>query len=735
MIIFAKKIRFFSLIHQSQFTAVLSVLLPTLLLYFAIASVAWSATFVINSTADADSLPPASDISIDCDFSDWSNGAGTEFVVDDEGGENDWKKPSKLDITRFAVSPNTPDTFYVLIAFDDIVEQTMTAAYMMDTDLDRKINYAFVTTVNPSDSKLELYSCDDTLIYGCGNATLVKSYSSPGDFCVGSGTGPWNGDTFVEAVFPLSDIEISSIKIDFTSLVSYAAVAFLTSPKDSILGSDEQNYEGRIRCDRNERTCEIIETAGTPNVSGTVYADGGITPIGSGRTVRLLLNGVDAGSDITNQNGDYFISIGIPVSAGDGIVIFIDDDITYKGTTVTVFDGVQIVDLDIYTDHVVTRHDNGGILTNSNMSGAKSGYSDADILYSVSGGALTVNGSKTELYVPSGSSFAPGGNITTPNMESFGIFAGGNGAIDINGILVLSGGSFTATSGNMSVAGNFVNSGGTFSHNNGTVTLNGTDQMISGSSTFYDLSKTTAADTLTFEAGSTQAIEGTVTLQGGAGNLLTLQSSSAGNHWSFSLASGAVKDVSYVTVQDSDASGSDAGQKPINPGNSIDNGNNVDWFSLLPDILIVKSVQTFTDPYNGLSAPKAIPGAVMLYTIMVTNQGMGATDADTIVIIDPVPVNGSLFVGDINGPGSGPLQFADGATPSGLTYIFSGLDSLTDDVAFSNDNGTSFSYIPVPVDGFDTNVTHIRVNPKGPFNGASGAATPGFEIRFKVRVE
>jgi len=291
----------------------------------------------------------------------------------------------------------------------------------------------------------------------------------------------------------------------------------------------------------------------------------------------------------------------------------------------------------------------------------------------------------------------------------------------------------------MSVAGDFAHSGGTFNHNSGTVTLDGTGQAISGSTTFNNLTKTvTATDTLTFQASATQTIVGTVTLQGAGGNLLNLRSSSDGIRWNFTVNASATKDISYVDVKDSTASGSAATQKPINPATSVDSGNCINWFPLLPDIVLLKSVQTFSDPYNSETNPKAIPGAVMLYTVAASNQAVGATDADTVFITDPIPANTALFVGDINGVGSGPVLFTDGTSPndSGLSYAFISLDSVTDDVAFSNDGGTTYTYVPVPdADGCDTTVTHMRINPTGTFKAASGGDIPTFDVKFKVRVE
>jgi uncharacterized repeat protein (TIGR01451 family) len=166
----------------------------------------------------------------------------------------------------------------------------------------------------------------------------------------------------------------------------------------------------------------------------------------------------------------------------------------------------------------------------------------------------------------------------------------------------------------------------------------------------------------------------------------------------------------------------------------------VTGITAVPDIVLVKSVQTFSDPFNGQTNPKAIPGAVMLYTIAATNQGVGSIDADSVVITDPIPANTVLFVGDIDGPGpaTGPVLFTDGTSPdeSGLSYTFISLGSMADDVAFSNNGGSSYGYVPMPdADGFDANVTHMQITLKGIFNGTSGGNSPRFEIRLKVGVE
>jgi uncharacterized repeat protein (TIGR01451 family) len=154
-----------------------------------------------------------------------------------------------------------------------------------------------------------------------------------------------------------------------------------------------------------------------------------------------------------------------------------------------------------------------------------------------------------------------------------------------------------------------------------------------------------------------------------------------------------------------------------------------------PDIVLVKSVSVFSDPVNGGTNPKAIPGALMLYTITATNQGGGAADGDSVAVTDPVPAHTSLFVGDLGAPGSGPVVFSDGSPPSGLTYTFGGLGNGTDDLDFSNDGGGTWTYTPVPDgNGVDTAVTHVRIHPKGSFNGAAGGNAPSFTLRLRARV-
>lgn len=149
-------------------------------------------------------------------------------------------------------------------------------------------------------------------------------------------------------------------------------------------------------------------------------------------------------------------------------------------------------------------------------------------------------------------------------------------------------------------------------------------------------------------------------------------------------------------------------------------------------LTIVKLAVVVSDPINGTSNPKAIPGAVVEYRMILTNPAPNVIDSDTLSVTDPLPPQVSLRVADIAGVNSGPVRFIDGTPSSGLAYTYGGLASTTDDVDFSSDNGATWTYVPTPdAGGRDPAVTDIRVHPQGSF--AAGNAQ--FTIRFRVVVE
>lgn len=150
------------------------------------------------------------------------------------------------------------------------------------------------------------------------------------------------------------------------------------------------------------------------------------------------------------------------------------------------------------------------------------------------------------------------------------------------------------------------------------------------------------------------------------------------------------------------------------------------------NISISKSSTVVSDPINAVN-PKAIPGAIVEYVINVDNSGFGYADNNSIILTDPLDVNTRFFFGSPVDP----AQFTNGVTPSGLSYNFIGLSSTTDDIAFSNNGGSTFITPSVDGSGFDTTVppiNFIRINPKGSLRGTDGVNNPSFNMRFRLRV-
>jgi parallel beta-helix repeat protein len=155
-----------------------------------------------------------------------------------------------------------------------------------------------------------------------------------------------------------------------------------------------------------------------------------------------------------------------------------------------------------------------------------------------------------------------------------------------------------------------------------------------------------------------------------------------------------------------------------------------------PDFTIVKSSQTLSDPINSTTNPKAIPGAIVQYSLLITNTDGSRGDNNSFILTDPIPTTAELYVSDLGSAGSGPISFTDGSTSSGLTYTFTSLASTTDDISFSNDNGSTWTYVPTPdANGCDSAVTNIRINPKGTFARSECGNNPSCTFRFRVRVK
>jgi hypothetical protein len=196
------------------------------------------------------------------------------------------------------------------------------------------------------------------------------------------------------------------------------------------------------------------------------------------------------------------------------------------------------------------------------------------------------------------------------------------GTITVSGVFTLTAGTFNApSSATMYVAGNFTNSG-TFNSNLGTVNLNGagsTTQVVSGSTSFYNLYSTAAtARTIQFAGSSTQTVTGTWTVTGVNSQpiTLTLKTGDTGT-WNINPTAWS---VSYVTVSNSVNQAGSA----ICPISSSDGGSNTNWFS---GWMITASADA-----NGTISPSGSVGASNGVTQAFTFSANGGYYISTLIV-------------------------------------------------------------------------------------------------------
>lgn len=145
-------------------------------------------------------------------------------------------------------------------------------------------------------------------------------------------------------------------------------------------------------------------------------------------------------------------------------------------------------------------------------------------------------------------------------------------------------------------------------------------------------------------------------------------------------------------------------------------------------LTIVKSSLVYSDPLNNTTNPKLIPGSYVYYTVTVANPSGVPVTSGSILITDQTPAALSLYVANLPNA-TAPLIFTAGS--SGATFTFSGLASTTDDLEFSNNGGTSWTYVPTAnAAGVDPAVTHMRIRPKGTM-----AAGSSFALNFGYLVK
>jgi fimbrial isopeptide formation D2 family protein len=178
-------------------------------------------------------------------------------------------------------------------------------------------------------------------------------------------------------------------------------------------------------------------------------------------------------------------------------------------------------------------------------------------------------------------------------------------------------------------------------------------------------------------------------------------------------AGGSVKLVYTVKMPSTAGSYVNSAQAQFGTAATATVGTTFQVLAITP-LTVTKVSAPKSDPVNGATNPKLIPGGIVAYAIAITNPNAFALTADSVVVTDPTPAALQFYVGNISGASGGPVKLTDGATPSSLTYTYASLASATDDVEFSKDNGATWTYTPIAnAQGADPLVTNVRIKPKG----------------------
>lgn len=84
---------------------------------------------------------------------------------------------------------------------------------------------------------------------------------------------------------------------------------------------------------------------------------------------------------------------------------------------------------------------------------------------------------------------------------------------------------------------------------------------------------------------------------------------------------------------------------PANPGQQGMAIHDISFCRPVANLLIAKTSNVISDPVNGTTNPKAIPGATMRYCLLVTNNG--SATATSVFVSDPLPATTSFVPGSL----------------------------------------------------------------------------------------
>jgi len=382
-------------------------------------------------------------------------------------------------------------------------------------------------------------------------------------------------------------------------------------------------------------------------LDGVAYANDESTPLtGTARTVGYRLNGGTEVTAETDTSDGSFIFPDFSVTTGDTITLYLVGE-TEKANTITIVESsTSITDLKLIDDHVIIRADNGSAAIDILDLVDYDNDDDAtDMLFTATDATpdtLSVE-SGNELYINSGDTFTPGGNVTAYD-------------IDLNG-------TWTETGTEaLTCWGDFDSTGGTFTAASGTVTFRATS-TLTGSQTLNNLTFNASSSnrTFTIAAGTTLTAGGTLTLEGNSNSLI--------------LNTGDIYAQGDITTTHSGSGSGGSGTITINgTGDQILTGSGTIRQGGLPDVVINK-------PSGDLTLSSIITLDQSDWTFTSMGTGSLITTGSTVVFCRDNTITGSHTLNNVTfnatgGNGICTIEASTILTVSG-TLTLSGTDRIT----------------------------------------------------------
>ena len=240
--------------------------------------------------------------------------------------------------------------------------------------------------------------------------------------------------------------------------------------------------------------------------------------------------------------------------------------------------------------------------------------------------------------------------------------------LDVNGSLTLANGALdvSASDYNINVQGNWYAGTGSLIKRSGTVTLDGTNQILSGTTVFHNLTKTVSStDTLKIGYNAIFSVSGALTLQGAASNALTLTSTLATESGSLFLdAESGTQSMQYLDVSNIYSA---LGKEMECLTGCVNSGNNTNWSFGAPPAAPVNITGTvYSDegltPIASTSVALSISGSSILDTDTTDAGGQFTVGSAGLEAGDVV----TAFLNNSGTPQGVTVTIASGSTMSGV---------------------------------------------------------------------